>query len=95
MFYLCIPFLNILITHLDKKQHLCLVSLSLGIYTVLGTLPGIEVRMNYVSWFCTLYFVASYIRFYEEKYKGHVKWGVFDGFNFIVCSKRNWSFVCK
>lgn len=75
VFYLCIPFLNILITHLDKKQHLCLLSLSLGIYTVLGTLPGIEVRMNYVSWFCTLYFVASYIRFYGEKYKGHVKGG--------------------
>lgn len=33
-------------------------------YTFLGSLPKIQVIMNYVSWFCVLYFIASYIRFY-------------------------------
>ncbi|WP_410549080.1 acyltransferase family protein, partial [Bacteroides caecigallinarum] len=33
IFYLCIPFLNILIHNLDKKKHLLLICLSLFIYT--------------------------------------------------------------
>lgn len=76
IFYLCIPFLNMLISHLDKKMHLQLVALCLGIYTVLGTLPVVQVRMNYVSWFCTLYVVASYLRFYPVCFKSiKIKWG--------------------
>ena len=59
-FYLCIPFLTVLVSHLDKKRHGLLVLLCLGIYT----LPGFIVTMNYVTWFCVLFFIASYIRFY-------------------------------
>lgn len=66
VFYLAIPFLNILVHNLSKRQHLLLIALSLGIYTVLDTLPVIQVRMNYVSWFCVLFFIASYIRLYSR-----------------------------
>lgn len=63
-FYLCIPFLTILVKNLDKKLHGLLVLLYLGIYTLTSTLPGFHVTMNYVTWFSVLFFIASYIRFY-------------------------------
>lgn len=64
LFYLFIPFLNILLKNLSKSQHLLLVILCLGIYTILGTIPWIDVTFNYITWFCVLYVVASYIRLY-------------------------------
>lgn len=72
LFYLFIPFLNILLNNISKSQHVLLVILSLGVYTILGTIPWIGVTFNYVTWFCVLYVVAAYIRLYgiwrgEEK----------------------------
>lgn len=61
IFYLFIPFLNILIKNLDTRNHLLLIFLCLFIYTVLGSVPKINVQMNYVSWFIVLYFISSYI----------------------------------
>lgn len=64
IFYLFIPFLNVLICHIDKKMHLRLVALCLFTYTLLGTIPKIYVAFNYVTWFSVLFFVSSYIRLY-------------------------------
>ena len=75
VFYLCIPFLNILVHNMDRRMHGLLVLLCLFIYTVHGTLPGMSVSMNYVSWFCVLYFIASYIRLYAINMLSNVKWG--------------------
>ncbi len=61
-FYLCIPFLNILVKNMNRQTHQYLLCLLLGIYTLLATF--LPVSMNYVSWFCVLYFIASYIRLY-------------------------------
>ena len=61
-FYLFIPFLNLLVESMNKRQHLLLLGLLLWIYTFLAMLK--LTTYNYVSWFVTLYFVASYIRFY-------------------------------
>ena len=76
MFYLFIPFLNILVSHLDKKKHGLLVLLCLFTYTLIGTFNFFIVTMNYVSWFCVLYFIASYIRLYGLLPNvSTVKWG--------------------
>lgn len=76
LFFLCIPFLNILINNISEKMHKRLVWLLLGIYCVLYTLPGIYVSYNYVSWFCVLYFVSSYIRYYGFFHKiKTAQWG--------------------
>ncbi|GAA6530511.1 hypothetical protein LPYR103PRE_24840 [Segatella asaccharophila] len=64
MFYLFIPFLNILIRNMNKPMHKRLVILCLILYTFFGTAPKCHVVMNYVSWFCVLYFISSYIRIY-------------------------------
>lgn len=74
-FYLCIPFLNILISNMDKKQHGLLILLCFFIYTLHGTLPMMSVSMNYVSWFCVVYFIASYIRLYPSKKLNNANWG--------------------
>lgn len=68
IFYLCIPFLNVLINNLDKRKHGLLILLSLFIYTIHASLPYMGVNMNYVSWFIVLYFISSYIRLYPSKY---------------------------
>lgn len=76
MFYLFIPFLNILIQDIDRKTHKRLIYLCLILYTFFGTVPTFHVVMNYVSWFCVLYFISSYIRLYGliPKIKNH-QWG--------------------
>ena len=75
-FYLLIPFLNILINNIDKRQHGLLVVFLAFIYVVLGSIPKIGITMNYLEWFCVLYFVASYIRLYGIKWNDDaIKWG--------------------
>ena len=66
LFWLTIPFLNILIRNMDRKMHLRLIALCLFIYTAVLYIPTGGVRMNYVSWFMVLYFISSYIRLYPE-----------------------------
>ena len=76
VFFLCIPFLNILISHLNEKQHIYLLLLEGFLYVFLGTLPFFSVIINYVSWFAVVYFIASYIRLYPKKIFDHRKfWG--------------------
>jgi hypothetical protein len=76
VFFLCIPFLNTLIRHCSQMQHLLLVILMLTVYTVLGSVPGFTVSMNYVTWFVILYLCASYIRCYPHKiFENTRAWG--------------------
>ena len=85
MFYLCIPFLNILVKHMNERQHICLLGILLFIYTIIGTLPKFNVKMNYVSWFCVLYFIASYIRLYPKKIFENKKiWGFAALISFVI-----------
>lgn len=62
VFYLFIPFLNLLVGNLDKKMHQYLLALCLFTYTFLAM--KIPVVFNYVTWFCVLYLISSYIRLY-------------------------------
>lgn len=85
LFYMCIPFLNILIHNMNKKQHQFLLALSLFIYTILGTTTIVKVSMNYVTWFCVLYFISSYIRIYGINYKDvKIKWGWLSFISIII-----------
>ena len=70
VFFLFIPFLNILIRNLNEKQHIYLLLLCSLTYILFGTIKGgpFKVIMNYVSWFSVLYIIASYIRLYPKKW---------------------------
>lgn len=87
VFYLCIPFLNILLNNITKKQHQCLILLLLFIYTVHGSVPILmSVRMNYVSWFSVLYFIAAYLRYYPIKEDNTRFWGYATLISFAISS---------
>lgn len=76
VFYLCIPFLNLLLKTLTKRQHQWLILLLLFIYTFHGSVPKLmSVSMNYVSWFSVLYFIAAYLRLYPIKENNTKFWG--------------------
>lgn len=72
LFYLTIPFLNILIKGMDGKRHLLLVLLLLFIFSFLASMPMITVKSNYVVWFSVLYILASYIRLYQPRWIRYV-----------------------
>lgn len=66
--YLLIPYLNILINNMSKKQHIYLITICLFVYTLYGSLAWFTyVNMNYVSWFIVIYFIGSYLRIYNDK----------------------------
>lgn len=66
IFFLLIPFLNILLKNITEKQHLLLIILLGFTYVFLGSVPVFDVTMNYVSWFIVLYVISSYIRLYPK-----------------------------
>ena len=74
VFYLLIPFLNVLVRNLDERRHVALLALAGFAYVALGTLH--LVTFNYVSWFCALYLLASWARLYPKKVYADCKfWG--------------------
>ena len=76
IFYLLIPFWNILLNSISKKQHQYLLAILGFLYVFCGTMPSFGVAFNYVSWFGFLYLVAAYIRLYPCKKKN---WGLYTG----------------
>ena len=66
VFWLTIPFWNILIKGMTQRQHLTLLALLLGVYTLLGSYPNFLISFNYVTWFGVIYLIASYIRLYPH-----------------------------
>lgn len=78
VFFLFIPFLNILVHHLSEKQHIRLLALVSFAYIFLGTFgPITSVTMNYASWFMVLYLISSYFRLYPKRLFDNTKvWGI-------------------
>lgn len=66
IFFLFIPFLNILIRNMDERKHIYLLILCALTYILFGTIHKVD--MNYVSWFMVLYIISSYIRLYPKKW---------------------------
>ena len=67
LFFCVIPFLNMLIEKMNKKQHIYLIGICLFIYTILPTFFIADVMFNYVTWFSVVYFIGAYIRLYPNK----------------------------
>lgn len=67
LFFLTIPFWNILIKNMGKRQHQLLMLLLLVSYTLLGSIPSFNVTFNYVTWFGIIYLISSYIRLYPNR----------------------------
>lgn len=72
-FYLFIPFLSIMVQNMTKRQHEMLLCLSLGCYTILGSIPKFYVSFNYITWFSIIFIIASYIRLHPQEIFGKVR----------------------
>lgn len=76
LFYLFIPVLNILVANLKEDMHRYLVILLVVAFSILPSIPRLNMTFNYVTWFMALYMIASYIRIYGLFPKvSHKQWG--------------------
>lgn len=76
VFYLTIPFWNILIKNMTQRLHTLLLILLLMCFTILPSIPTFKVSFNYIVWFGIIYLMASYIRLYPVKiFEKRALWG--------------------
>lgn len=73
IFYLFIPYYNILLEKLDKKMLQKLLILLLMMYTIFSTFFFNNQVFNAVGWYMTLYFAAAYIRLYPSGWMSNNK----------------------
>ena len=85
-FWFTIPFWNILIKNMSKRQHLLLLLLLLSIYTLPANIPKFRISFNYVMWFGVIYVLASYIRLYPAKNDNRKLWGILSALSIIIAS---------
>lgn len=78
VFFLCIPFLNILVRNMTQKMHAYLLLLLFFVFVIMGTVTVFfELNMNYLSWFIVLFLFSSYIRLYPNKLFDNVRvWSI-------------------
>lgn len=78
LFFLCIPFLNALLQNISQRMHAYLLLFLFCLYVIPGTFRFLcFLKMNYVSWFVVLYFLASYVRMYPNRLFESTKfWGM-------------------
>lgn len=77
VFFCFIPFLNILIKGMTKRQHLLLLGLCLIIFSVFPCIH-IHISYSYVSWFIVVYLLGAYLRLYPPQWtlnRKYVSWG--------------------
>lgn len=75
VFFFFIPFINMLINNMVEKQHTILIAICLGMYSIWGSIPYVNVSINYVSWFAVVYIIGAYIRLYPKNlYRNHSLW---------------------
>ena len=66
LFFLFIPFLNILLNRTTERQHRYLIALCVLMFTIFP-LIHIKISFNYVEWFIVIYIIAAYLRLYPVK----------------------------
>ena len=96
LFYLFIPFINLLINGMDDRKHVQLLALLGFMYVVLGTFSIFSVTMNYVSWFIAVYLIGAYIRLYPKRiWENRALWGsltlifiVMASISIVLCTRN-------
>lgn len=84
MYWLCIPFLNVMVRHFTQRQHLWCMAWCLLVYALMSKAGMI--RLNYVVWFSVLHVIASYIRFYGLSREKDTRFWLFSTFICVVLS---------
>lgn len=77
IFYLFIPFLNVLIKSMSKRVYQWLLLLVALVFVFLPYFPVYVISLNYLSWFVCVYFYAAYIRIHiQETTKSKQFWRI-------------------
>lgn len=72
--YILSPILNLFVQNIVQKQHLCVIIVLVGYFSIWNTLipysepMGINRLGQSVAWFATLYLIGAYIRFCINKF---------------------------
>jgi len=85
VFFCFIPFLNILVKGMTKRQHQLLLGLCLLVYSVFPQLL-IYVTFNYVGWFMVIYLIGAYFRLYPPQWSLNTKRTGWLAFGFVMLS---------
>ena len=72
-FYILIPFYNILIKAMNKKQHLTLIAFFVVLFTIIPTFLFADSASTELTWYITIYFIAAYIRLYKQDWMDNNK----------------------
>lgn len=65
--YFLSPYLNIMLHHITREQHLGLISFLLMIWSVLPTFLELDICYSQLGMFLLLYIMAAYVRLYPER----------------------------
>lgn len=67
LLYILLPFINILINKLTRKQYTILLGILLLYSTIISTLSYSNNKFNEISWYITVYMIGEYIQIYKQK----------------------------
>ena len=77
IFFLLIPYLNILIKGMEERVHIRLIVLCILVFTLFPSFLKADVKIGYVGWFMVVYIIAAYIRLYPKKWFDNSRiWGI-------------------
>lgn len=77
VFFLFIPYLNILIKGIEEKQYIRLIVLCVLVFTMFPSVLKADVKIGYVGWFMVIYLIAAYIRLYPKPwFDDNRLWGI-------------------
>lgn len=66
--YILIPFINRMLSSLNKKSHVTLIGILVFLYTIISTFSLFHDTYNNLGWMITTYIIAAYVRLYPCKW---------------------------
>ena len=77
VFYLLIPFVNLLIQNMNKKEHINLIVICVSFFSIIPTICFVNIPFNYVTWFIVIYLIAAFIRIYpNDRFDNKTVWKI-------------------
>lgn len=98
VFYFFIPFWNIFIHSISIRQHQLVLLLSLGVYSIIGNIPYVDMHINYIVWFGIIYLLSAYIRLHPSRLsESRHFWGILTIISILlsICSVLTMSLLFK
>jgi hypothetical protein len=86
VFYMFIPYLNLLIKAMDERMHKILIIICFVVNTVLQTFFMAPQAFTYVGLFMELYFIGAYIRIYSNDILNNIKYSLIAMIAMLVLS---------